>query len=229
MGLEQETFRKIDNDQETKVSFAEKRKIGEGRYGTVYQIEAVIGQDRPRKKQFVIKEYKDLPNASAQELVEKATKNYHLAKQAGLEVFPTIRVNKGGNKILMTDLNREGLICVGRSDEEASLIDRGREKLKQITNLEDLVRAITRQADIASDNNLFLFSDSYFFQVEGEAETADVIVGDFDEIRENHEETLLLKNYDNARSALQSFIAENIENPRDNWERARSLFYGSWR
>lgn len=142
-------------------------------------------------------------------------------KEAGVKHIPTTYRKIGPDEVLMTDYNRGGKVAVGgnRNEKAENL------RVTSITNLPELLMAMGKDLQCATNAKISIFTDSYFFIIPasgGDAE-ADFVIGDlggvglrgkFDDNRDWHE-----ANIERAQKALQSFVFWHVaEGKQDEYQ-----------
>jgi len=191
----------------SEVTILKKREIFEGGAGKIYLAKVLIGD---KERLFVLKDYK------INKLAEDAFKNYTHAKEVGLKVFPTFRINKDQGIILMTTRNTDDLICVSSNGPgDSKLEDFGESKIEEIENIEELVESLIQQSFAAGEAGLIVDSDSVFFTVN--RKNKEVVDFEFGDLEALHKVTvsgikIISMNLRNTREALLSFVKNNVEN-----------------
>jgi len=198
-GETKETGRKVDVEV--------KKFISRGSWGSAS--EALIDMGG-KSGDFVVKDY------GSEEGAVRALKNYLVAKEAGLKVFTTFRINKDKKVVLMTTGHTEEWVCLGSNQEgragDLKFFDLP--KLNSITNFDQFLEDYFEQAEIAARNNIYIHGDVPFFMVERKKDDAilDFVLGDYDNLTlKVNVEMLLDENRRGLLSPLIIFLAHNIK------------------
>ncbi len=178
-----------------------------GAFGAIYRADTeVLG--RPRN--FVIKKFRgDMVKAKRD--AERAFNNYRRAKKAGLKVFPTYRMGEDERSILMTDGNANSTIVLSNN---INLQEIGLPLIKDEAITPALTDAIIEHAKLASQQNILIPNDAYFFLFNRGNKTIDFTLGDLDKLGQDISPAhALWHNLRTARNAVISFMASNAESP----------------
>jgi hypothetical protein len=199
------------------VHVVDKKWIGQGSYGAVYQADVVIGSHARR---FAIKQFQyrfRLGIDMGAEFAARSMANYKTAKEAGLKVFPTYRLGQDKKSILMTNGNSGSTICIG-SDFQSSLVAREESRIApgvRSKSFRNLIRGVLGQAQIATDHNISLgHSDVFFYFINQHTNELGFVLGDFDMLNPSPDENrriLLDENLAIAASSLSYFVDNNFE------------------
>ncbi|MBP9762838.1 hypothetical protein KBD34_04445, partial [Patescibacteria group bacterium] len=197
--------------RESQVEILEERRIGGGGVGEVFEVKALI---KGHERTFVLKRFFDREECSGQDMARRAFEHYAQAKQAGLKVFPTYRLNEKNSSILMTAGHNEEWHCISANNRGSdSLVNFGAEKLEEIPDFEQFAHAIFAESKKAADAGIFLPADSFFFMVNKHDQKMDFYVGDVDEVQKIHPQktqSLFEMNITQADAALNFFIMANV-------------------
>jgi len=157
---------------------------------------------------------------------ENAFENYRIAKEAGLKVVPTYRLEDGGTSIYMTNLAAGDRVAITGNNtipEKAS----GFSYEKLPDNFNNFLSSYFEQATIATLRGLKLYADMPMFTFDtsnSEDIELDFFIADFDTYiadvsSEKTADELIHINLDQLQGALLSSLS-NIMN-LDNWEEIR--------
>ncbi len=202
-------FRNRDG-KPTEVTFEGEHFLGEGGFGKVFTVDARVGN---HKKRFVVKRFFDTDEKPAEYYAKKAVKNYTVAQDAGLKVFPTYRLGED-NSILMTSGHSYDWICVGTNEKTSSIENFGKNKIKEVENFEDFVKSVFEHTRKAAEAGISIYEDGYFFFVNTQNNEIDFIVGDLDNVTKKESisfDTLYRYNIRQAAEALFAFFHSNVE------------------
>ncbi|MBU1091948.1 hypothetical protein KKA27_03765 [Patescibacteria group bacterium] len=209
-----------ERDEGTAVKLERGAKLGEGAFGSVF--EATIELSK-RKKKFVIKEFKDgdlsqSPKDTAENRAREAIEHWRVAKKAGLKVFPTYRIGDDEKSILMTSAHGEKNICVDPFPVDGATVETfGRSKLQEISNLDQLFEGLLKECRKATDHQIDIFPDAYFFLVDRKTDMVDFVLGDTDYLVTSpgvHPKDHATSNLGRAKIVLESFIEKNVSGPK---------------
>lgn len=208
MGLFSEKF--LNNNENKKPFIADSvsrgKVLGEGWTGTVYKVD--VKKDE-HCRQFALKDFTKIGSRAAKYAAEQEYQSYLSAKKSGLRVFPTVRLNKNHEELLMTLGTTDNFLLVnGRSSEKWS-------RVNKIDNIQDLIFKIRENAEKAAISSLEIIWDSYFFIIDKANPTnADFVIGDFGNVRKSNgsEEDIYYKNIHEANRALKDFINNYLQN-----------------
>jgi hypothetical protein len=182
---------------------SEKRSLGEGRYGQVYEVVLSKGD---HDKVFTIKDYSK-NGEQARSLVEQAYQNYLKAKEAGLKVFPTVRISDDKPQLLLT---------LGTTDDQTLISKDSHIPWNKVGEIHNILRLISEVGDNVlkgSKAGMKMRRDVYFFVVQKSDPTeADFIVGDYERPMDSDktQEQLFKRNMQSATDALGIFIEKYI-------------------
>ena len=185
--------------------------MGRGLFGVSSSVDAYVG-DLPIPGEFVVKEFHVKEDAT------RALEKYNYAKEAGLKVFNTYRINERGDTILMTTGLSKDKICLGSNDWYDSKL-----KKESISNLEDFAKSYFEQAMIAVDSEIYLYADIPFFLVDKKSPdvSLDFVLGDLDRLSKWRgildpisKQKMYEANLEQLHTALNHFIKNNIKDPK---------------
>jgi len=196
----------------SEVQLTKKTRIGGGEFGEVFQVEIQIGG---RERTFVLKEFKDRKGRQAEQYAAQAMENYQKLKNAGLKVFSTYRLHEDGRSVLMTSGHTEKFVCIGSNDGSRSLKDFpevSAEQIESIQSFETLVRSMLEQSKKASEHELAIDADAFFFLVDRDLpEKVDFVVGDVDMVGETSDSALTFEQNNHAiYTAIYHFLKNNV-------------------
>ncbi|MBI3632832.1 MAG: hypothetical protein HY226_00915 [Candidatus Vogelbacteria bacterium] len=180
-----ETFYKHKGDVKgTEVEIKSQKYLSEGGRGVAFQVEVKIGS---KDRIFVTKKF------SQEKEIERALRNYQEAKQSGLKVFTTYRIDQTGKRILMTSGHTKDDVCLGSVNEGRSLQYYNLPKIKSITNLNEFMQKYFEQAKIAANSRIHIMHDVPFFFVKRGEENSplDFVLGDTDTVYKRKERSWL--------------------------------------
>lgn len=179
---------KKENKKETEVEIISETFIGKGAFGEVFDTVIKIGG---KKRRLIRKRYFDTLFAndrpSAIENIKSAVKHYSMAKNAGLKVFPTFRINEDQKSILMTTGFSDDKICISRKEgnEFMSVTEFGKPLIKEIRNLDEFISKLFAEGLKAIKNGISIFHDVPFIILSKEEPTTiDFVLGDLDNLLE---------------------------------------------
>lgn len=216
-------FEHVDQ-RKTEVTVEPGRLIGRGGFGAVYETDVMIGG---RHRTMVLKKFHDNELGTPEENARRAFKNYSLAKEAGLKVFPTYRLGEDGSSILMTDGRAGVWFCAAGNNNEQSY------RIVEIDNLKDILEKLAKEAAVAAAANLNLKDDMLFFTVDRcVGANLDFYLGDLDLLRDAHrsnQRSIWGDNLRQLRAALGNFIRIYAREPRRYLEMVESFFSEAFR
>ncbi len=239
----------FDVDQNSdKIIFDEienKKIIGFGSYGDVYEIEARLGE---HKRKFAIKDYFQADGRSTEDAVNYCTRAYSQylwAKEIGLKVFPTVRLAKNKHQLLLTLVDNDQFYI---SDKQDSIPTNN--KVEMINNLSSMVSSIKSEIIKAVANRTYL-SDCYFFLINNNnPQNINFIIGDYDyifKVDNSYDNNLRgcvssafsslkhlvqmmisdkdtkLKIIDNIEAEFEEFKLEYSNKSRDYWQQKKNI------
>ena len=193
----------------------EPRRLGEGFYGVVYEITAAVKiNDGEEIRSFVVKKYKGDSKDLAQKLAQSALQNHRMVKEAGLKTWETYLIGHDKDEqeyILMTSGHDEFTACVSynpqhlaeeyRPEPFANFPGKKFRELAKTTRAQALKAA---KCDIAFER-----PDVFFFLMNKQTQTVDVVIGDLDRVAKadpSRRERTRRDNLSAARTALTIFV-----------------------
>lgn len=178
-----------------------------GAFGQIYLTDALVF-GRPRK--FIVKKFLGSPDHAIR-YAERAFNNYRRAKKAGLKVLPTYRISGDSTSILMTNLNTNSTVVLSNNRDLGEL---GLPSVTDDAISPSLTDSIIEHAKLASQQNILIPSDAYFFLFNRGNKTIDFTLGDLDKLGQDISPAhALWHNLRTARNAVMSFMASNAESP----------------
>ncbi len=200
-------FEKFDGKR-TSVVILNETEIANGEFGIIYASDILLGK---KTRKVIIKRFinEGVFNQNAVENAQRAMDNYRKAKQAGLKVLPTYRLEDNKTSILMTNCINENTIALSNNTtlEDYGLIKVNSDFPEHYTNL---VERMVSHAILAKNKGIELPPDSYFFLFDTQFDQVDFVIGDLDYVRSSNESR---NNIDFARIALIDFFRVNFTNP----------------
>lgn len=204
-------FRK-HTGKETTVHIVSETLINNGSFGKIFDTVVEVGG---HKKRLIIKKYNDASEKYAKENAEHAFKNYSLAKEAGLKVFPTFRIGENGKSILMNTGFSNEQICIGVNNFK-NVENLGRPFISEIINIDEFLLNLFTESQKATAKGLKLHSDVFFFIISRkEPAEMDFILGDLDNLNkinpEDYKERELIQhNMKCVETAFRYFLEKNV-------------------
>lgn len=205
MRSQPERYYKFPDDEEyfSQVLTQQGKLIGEGLYGSVYEVTITIEKGgRHKEKSFARKEY------NRSEYALKAWENYQLVKAAGLPTWTTCRLSHE-MKLLMTNGEVESFVVIGAQPDSESASRLTKEKIKiSAQEIRDISRQVVNIAHKAAEKKLWIPADAYLFCFRTEnsnLQDIKVIVGDLDGV-ETLESSDVTANMERAKIALNLFF-----------------------
>ena len=201
-----ENFFKKNIDQTKEDSFipdkvTKKEFLGKGSWASVFAVELEKGG---HKKDFALKEY----GPQLKRATERAFTNYLYAKEIGLKVFPTVRINEDHTKLLLTlGTTGDSFLISGQSKERRNKVD-GIENLQSLIHdlQEDILKASKKSVHYAGDA-IFLIGNN------DKPNHLDFILGDYDNLMKYDtdvnlfpENVVIVRN--NLKRLLGSYVDE---------------------
>lgn len=190
-----------------------KGKLGEGNVGIVHK---VILKKGKHERSFALKTFKafDPEDITA----DIAYERYRVAKEAGLKVLPTVRLNEETDQLLTTLIDPEKYTVVPKDFKGQA---------EEIENLDELIADIKKNVDIANEKSVFLPADSYLFFVKnGGPSQIEFYFGDFDLITDMSHKSkgeLKIKNSEKAGAALNLLVERYIDDPAKKEESLKKI------
>ncbi len=172
-----------DRKRGADVHILQKDNIGQGSYGTVYEVEAEVGG---KKRTMALKDYTEgmapvytMSDQMFKEQAQRALARYGLAKKAGLKVFSTYRLEENGTRILMTNGNDDTFCLASNSETRFKELS-----IAHIEKFDDLVASIFAQAVLAGEKGMIFTENDIFFFLISKTDTSkiDFVLQDFDTI-----------------------------------------------
>lgn len=201
------TFKK-NTGRETTVKIISEVPINSGAHGNIFN---TIVEINGHRKRFIVKMY----GSKFSPKITNAVKNYSLAKRAGLKVFPTFRISKDGQSILMTTGFSENKICVG-SNNIVTVNNLERPLIKKFENVDEFLSKIFQEGLKAAQRGIGIFKDVLFFILSKNDPTKiDFVLGDLDNLSEiyptNPTKYTGIENMGNIREMLVEFCRKNVD------------------
>lgn len=184
-------------------SVIEKRPLGEGKYGEVYQVTVTkdgIAMD------FAIKDYSK-NEYDARKLTEQAYDHYLKAKEAGLKVFPTVRISSDKPQLLLTLGTTADQTLISKDSHVTW------DKVNTLSNMKELVSGIGMNVLKGSRAGMKMRRDIYFFLVNNvEPTKADFLIGDYERPIDSGKtpDALFKRNMQSAKGAIDIFIEKYV-------------------
>ncbi len=176
-------------------NITKKASLGKGSYATVSEVELEKGE---HKMNFALKEYgSQLKNAA-----EKAFKNYLYAKEIGLKVFRTLRINEDHTALLLTLANTEKNFLISNGSHIEW------EKVDRIENLQSLMNDLQQDMLKASNESVHYAGDAIFLiGNKKQPYTLDFVLGDYDNLMKyDSDVNLFPENVVIVRNSLKSLL-----------------------
>lgn len=203
--------------KETGVKIISETSINKGEFGEIFDTVIEIGGKR---KRFIVKKYFDVeisevdPSSDrpyAEKNAQLAFRNYSLAKEAGLKVFPTFRTGGDKKSILMTTGFTNNEICLG-SNNALSVIDFKQPFIKEIEDIDKFLSTFFDEGLKAAKKGIILSQDCFFFILnKTEPVKIDFIIGDLDNlIGTKSGKNIELNNIKDIETTLIEFCEKNI-------------------
>lgn len=201
------SFQKHDG-KETQVNIIEETLMNKGAFG---EISDAVVEINGRQKRFVIKKYMYDTEEIVEECTERAFRNYSLAKDAGLKVFPTFRLGEDKKSILMTTGFLEDQICIG-SNNFLNIQDFNQTFIGKIENEDEFLKSFFAEGLQAAKKGIIINDDVPFFIISKNKPTKiDFVLGDLDNLRKaSPTKTTGQINMRKIKSTLLEFNRKNI-------------------
>lgn len=206
------TVTRSDGNDQRVIHVRQKREIGRGTRGTVFEIDTDV-QSRDQADwipaRFVLKEYFEKGQA------QRALATYEIVKTSGLPTWTTCRVTEDMNSLVMTPGNRFNTLCISAFPQSDSA--RAFTMHLSLDDLAQIARELYGQARIAADNNIKLPIDAFFFLISPDRRKIEVIIGDFDNLEIKRlapgSQALVGKNLGIATTVLNLFLSHYTDLP----------------
>jgi len=195
---------------ETKVNIISETPINRGSFGEIFDTVVEVGGHR---KRFIIKKYRtQIFEKIAEKDTKHAFKNYSLAKEAGLKVFPTFRISEDQKSILMTTGFSDNQICVS-TNNKINVVELGRPLIEEFEDLDKFISTIFAEGLKAMKKGISLHQDMFFFLLsKNEPTKVDFILGDLDNLKQAESIKVTgWQNMINIRKVLIFFCDKNID------------------
>lgn len=177
-----------------------KELLGAGSYALVFKVEV---EKAGHKKNFALKEY----GPRLKKATERALTNYLHAKDIGLKVFPTVRINEDHTKLLLTlGATEDSFLISGDSKE-------GENKVDSIENLPSLIQGLQEDILKASKKSVHYAGDAIFLiGNKDKPNHLDFILGDYDNLMEyDTDVNLFPENVVIARNTLKKLLSSYVD------------------
>ncbi|MFH0818440.1 MAG: hypothetical protein V1898_00405 [Patescibacteria group bacterium] len=190
-------FAKTGGRRECQIDLLKERRTGKrGQFGELYKVQI---EYRGQVMDFYEKRFFDDGDA------ERAQEKYQLAKDAGLKVFPTYRLNKERNSILMTPADNDG-------QKEVDSGKQGSIEMHSIDNFVDFVKQLFAQVRLAYEHDIGFADDCLMYFYNPKSRKMDFYIGDTDNIVAKEQVQY------NGESYYQAFVDHMIKTIYDNIE-----------
>jgi hypothetical protein len=154
------------------------RKIGNGHYGEVYEARIALETKSRQKdeerikeieKTFIVKKFKEKAGDADDKKAADSLQKHARLQELGIHTFPTYRIVKGENSVLMTNLQDEGFLVLSSSGSDASrdknFFHDYQNQVQEITHVEEPLRRLVQDGLKAASGAVFIPGDAFFYKM----------------------------------------------------------------
>ncbi|HRU50502.1 MAG TPA: hypothetical protein P5155_03270 [Candidatus Absconditabacterales bacterium] len=175
---------KLQLTKSSLVKILSKEKIGGGKYGTVYNSKVKVGK---KHRGFAIKKFIDQQGDP-----DKSVLIHKQLKDIGVPTWTTYRKLIPDNSLLMTLGNKDGSYLFSANNSSLDSASLKKNRIEKIDNINAFYESAYDTIKKLTINNRDVFFDAYMFKYKDNK--MDLIVGDFDSLKQNEENEFLLEN-----------------------------------